>query len=361
MQYNNIGAKRVSLLGFGGIPIMSGRTNEFLVELKNVGYIESLKVIEHAIDLGINFFDTAIDYGDSERKIGEVISGIRNDIFVASKSKALYRDEMLRSVDKSLKALKTDYIDLYQFHYVKDKYSYDTIMGTDGSYNALLELKKEKTIRHIGLASHNPFVITQGIGDGIIDTIQIPYNIIENDSREIINAAVDVNIPIIVMKPYAGGSLTKINNKIIDIIEDNRRLKYFALKFVIEQPVTVVIPGMSSIEEVNENANLVDDVARLSREEKSTIDIIKSRIGSVFCRRCQYCEPCPKGIPIAQIFRIRKYYEDYGLESWAKEQYMNLQTKADKCIQCGNCESRCPYKLEIMTEIRSVHRLLGGS
>lgn len=359
MLFNNIGTKRVSLLGFGGIPIMSGKTSEFLVELKDVGYAESLKVIEHAVDMGINFFDTAVDYGDSEDKIGEVLSSVREKMFIASKSKALYRDEMLRSVEKSLKALKTDYIDLYQFHYVKDKFSYDTIMGSGGSYSALVELKRENVIRHIGLASHNQFVIKESITDGILDTVQLPYNIIENESKELIDTAANINLPVIVMKPYAGGSLTKINNKIADIIEDDKKLRKLALNFIIEQPVTVIIPGMSSIAEIDENIKIIEETIFLSQEEKCTINILKDRIGSAFCRRCQYCEPCPRNIPIAQILRINKYYEDYGLEEWAKEQYINLKYKADRCIECKDCENKCPYELSIVSEIKNIHEKMG--
>lgn len=132
------------IMGFGGIPIMSGKDSEFLVRLKNVEYDQSIKLIAKAIELGVTFFDTALDYGDSEEKIGKATKNCRDRVILATKSKALTYDEMMYSVEKSLKNLSTDYIDLYQLHFVKDSNSYNTIMGDNGAYKALEKLKDQK-------------------------------------------------------------------------------------------------------------------------------------------------------------------------------------------------------------------------
>lgn len=129
MEYNDINGALVSALGLGGIPLMSGKSSEFLVKLKDTSYTEAIETIQFAINNGVNFIDTAADYGDSEEKIGVAIEGERNHIFLASKSKALSYDAMLRDVEQSLRRLGTDYIDLYQLHYVKDTHNGENIFS----------------------------------------------------------------------------------------------------------------------------------------------------------------------------------------------------------------------------------------
>lgn len=348
--------KSVPIMGFGGIPIMSGKDSEFLVRLKNVEYEKSLELIKKAIDLGVVFFDTALDYGDSEEKIGKVTQNCRDKVILATKSKALTYDEMMYSVEKSLKNLSTDYIDVYQLHFVKDTISYNTIMGDNGAYKALEKLKTQKVIREIGVASHNYTVLQQAIEDNTFFSVQLPYNVIENDSVGVINEAKKKNIKVIIMKPFAGGALTQIHPKLLDVIASESELRYLALKFIAEQPISIIIPGMSTEEELLENYKILNNDAPLTFDDKEKISQIREVIGQTFCRRCQYCEPCPQGIEIAKIFRFNKYYEDYNLPKWAREQYFLLPIGADKCVGCYSCENKCPYNLKIVSKLEEIHR-----
>ena len=363
MKYKKIGNKKVSIMGFGGIPIMSGREGGVLVQLKDVDYEASLNVIESAYRYGINFFDTALDYGDSEEKIGKALHPFndRENIFLASKSKALTYDDMMFSVETSLKRLKTDYLDLYQLHYVKDKYSYKTIMGKNGAYSALEKLKKDAVIQNIGVASHNIYVLDDAVESEYFDTIQLPLNIIEQDSIEIIQKANSKKIATIIMKPFAGGSLTKRIDKIFDYIESDYHLRILALKFIFQFDITTVIPGMSNLTELNENLAFLEELEKLTPKEIKQLQKIKESIGTTFCRRCQYCEPsCPAQIKISQVLRFDKYYEDYGLKEWAKKQYDSLTNKADQCLKCHMCESKCPYSLQIVDKLEEIRKKMEG-
>ncbi len=359
MKYNNFNGVQVSALGLGGIPLMSGRTSEFLVKLKDVSYDDAIETIEYAIENGVNFIDTALDYGDSEEKIGIAIQGQRDRIFLASKSKALTYDSMMKDVELSLKRLGTDYIDLYQLHYVKDMYSYDLIMGGDGAYKALCLLKDAGVVRNIGVASHNTYVLSHGIESRCFDAVQLPYNLIETSGQEIIALANQYSLPTIIMKPYAGGSLVEVPRKLTGVVKDARELKKIALSYIYNQPISVVIPGCATVSEVKENLGIFSEIEHKLEIDHKKGEIIRNIIGQTFCRRCQYCEPCPQNIEISKVFRYLKYFEDYGLEEWARKQYCELDTLANQCIGCGECERKCPYKLHIIEVLANAHQKLG--
>lgn len=347
MRLENWINKDIPIMGFGGIPIMSGKDSDFLVKLKNVDYDESIEVVKQAIKKGIRFFDTALDYGDSEIKIGIATRECRENVVIATKSKALTYNDMMYAVEKSLKRLDTEYIDLYQLHFVKDSYSYQTIMGKNGAYSALVNLQEQGIIKKIGIASHNKEVLSTALHDQCFYSVQLPYNVIEQENIDIIISAKSKGIKTIIMKPFAGGTLTKIHPKIAHIVDSENTIKKLALLFVLKECVDMVIPGISSIEELEENYTIINNYQQITKIDSKKIESISKMIGTTFCRRCQYCEPCPQGIEIAKILRFEKYYEDYNLKEWAKKQYDELEIKVDSCKKCYLCESRCPYNLNI--------------
>lgn len=232
-------------------------------------------------------------------------------------------------------------------------------MGQNGAYNALCDLKKAGVIHNIGVASHNTFVLRDAIKSCSFDTVQLPYNLIETSGEGIIDLANNYKIPTIIMKPYAGGSLTKVPKKLYGIVRDDRELKRLALYFIYNQPVTVVIPGCSMISEMEENLGLYDEIKNGIEIDSKKNEIIREIVGKTFCRRCQYCEPCPQNIEISKIFRFLKYFEDYGLEDWAKQQYKELRVSATQCAGCKICETKCPYALNIVDTLSRAHKILG--
>ena len=160
-----------------------------------------------------------------------------------------------------------------------------------------------------------------------------PYNIVETQGEALIAKCAEKNIGFICMKPLAGGA-----------IEDAR----CALRFVVSNPaVTVVIPGMADSGEIAKNVDAVADTSPLSTDEMKQIEQIKSTLGTNFCRRCNYCAPCAVGISIPAVLLFEGYYSRYNLKDWALQRYATLDKKASECIECGACESRCPYELPI--------------
>ena len=172
-----------------------------------------------------------------------------------------------------------------------------------------------------------------------------PYNIVEDQAKELIHACAEKSIGFIAMKPLAGGA-----------IED----AVTALRYVCANPdVTVVIPGMADIAELNQNLAAVNDASPLSHEEEGKLRAIRDALGTQFCRRCNYCQPCSAGISISSVFLFEGYLSRYGLADWARSRYATLAQKASECIGCGACESRCPYHLPIRSMLKEAAEKFG--
>lgn len=329
MKYRTLGKTglRVSQISLGGIPIQ---------QMDQAGAAE---LIEKALEYGINFIDTARGYTVSERLIGEGLSGKRDKVYLATKSFARDRDGMIRDIEISLGNLKTDYIDLYQFHNIGTIQEFEKVMAAGGALEAFLEYKEKGVIRHLGISSHSLDVIERAIEYDVFETIQYPYNAVETQAEEVFRKAHERNLGIIAMKPFAGGALT--NNRA-------------ALKFILgNQYITCAIPGMCSIEQLKENVNTIGEMP-LSEAEAESLLKEAAELGERFCRRCGYCQPCPRGVNIPMMFILESYYKRYNLMDWAVERYNVLPVKAGACEKCGLCETRCPYNLPIKEMLESV-------
>lgn len=332
MEYRILGKTglRVSVIGFGGIPV------------QRISKEEAIKVIERSEELGINFIDTARGYGISEMFIGEALKVKREKWIIASKTMARDKATMKREIEVSLNNLNTDYIDLYQFHNVRTMEDYEKILSEDGAYVALEEAKAGSKIRHIGITSHSLDVLKIAVESGKFETIMYPYNIVETQAYELFRRANELNIGVIAMKPMAGGALTDGT---------------IAMKFILEnKSITIAIPGMASIKEVEENSRVGSSFAPLTYEERDKALKDASELGDEFCRRCGYCAPCPKGIDIPALFVLRGYKERYNLPTWAEERYHVMKNTAKDCIECGACEERCPYNLPIRKMLKEVRK-----
>lgn len=324
----NLGSTEMKIkkVGFGGIPI------------QRITQEDTNLVIDELEKNGINFIDTARGYTISEEYIGNALKGRRKKFFIATKSMSRDYESMKNDIDISLKNLQTDYIDLYQLHNVKLE-EYKTIFNEDKAFRALLEAQKEGKIKYIGITSHSLYTIEQVVEDGRFSTIQFPYNIVEDQADKIFRKAHDKNIGIIVMKPLAGGAL------------DDATL---AIKYILSKDyIDVVIPGMDSVNQVKENVSVLDNLI-LTEEDNKKIKEIRKNLGNKFCRRCEYCLPCPIGVNIPQNFLLEGYYTRYNLREWSKERYNTLEGKASYCVKCGKCEKKCPYELPIIEMLENV-------
>lgn len=323
----------IGVVGFGGIPIQ--RLDEE----------EAVRLIDLARMEGINFIDTARGYEASESLIGIGIRGTREHWTIATKSMARDYESMKKDIEISLENLCCEYIDLYQCHNVRTKDQYDQIMSANGAYKALDEAMKEGKIKAIGITSHDIGILENAIETDYFSTIQFPYNAVERQAEDLFKKAKERNIGVIVMKPLAGGAITKGN---------------LALRFILENPnVSVVIPGIDRIEQVAENAAVAKSFIPLNKDERQELEKLAKELGSKFCRRCGYCLPCPQEIDIPTQFLMEGYYTRYDLKEWAATRYSSLPKKASDCIKCGKCETRCPYDLPIREMLKNVTKQLG--
>ena len=320
MEYRTLGKTglKISCLGFGGIPI------------QKVDAVATKQLIHAMIEKGMNYIDTARGYTVSEGYLGEALEGVRDKFVLATKSMAVTKEAMAADIETSLHNFRTDYIDLYQVHNPSVA-ALDTILAPDGALEALLEAKAAGKIGHIGFTTHTTQLFEKALSLDWVETIMFPYNLVETQGEELMRKCTEKNIGFIVMKPLAGGA-----------IEDPA----LALRFICANPdVTVVIPGMYDVKEIDMNLAAVENTAPLSADELKKIEEIRSQLGNNFCRRCNYCQPCSAGINISGIFILQGYLDRYGLGEWAKVRYDAMPVKANACIDCGACETRCPYNL----------------
>jgi len=335
MEYRTLGKTnlRISRLGFGGIPIQ--RIDA-----------ERTKTLMHKLaDAGVNYIDTARGYTVSEEYLGYALEGIRERFVLATKSMSRTRDAMAADIATSLKNLRTNYIDLYQLHNPSPD-QLAQIVGPGGALEALQEAKAAGKIGHLGITAHSLDTFRMALEMDWVETIMFPYNIVESQGEDLIHACVEKNIGFICMKPLAGGA-----------IEDAR----LALRYICANPdVTVVIPGMADPAELEQNLSAVSDTAPLTQAEREAFQNVRNTLGTQFCRRCNYCQPCSAGISISNAFLFDGYLQRYGLADWARSRYATMDKKASDCIGCGACEDRCPYHLPIREMLRKVAERFGA-
>ena len=334
MEYRILGKTglKISRMGFGGIPIQ--RIDS-----------EGTKALMHRLmEAGVNFIDTARGYTVSEEYLGYALQGIRDKFVLATKSMAQTKEAMAADIDTSLKNLRTDYIDLYQIHNPSAA-AYETIIAPGGALEALLEAKAAGKIGHIGLTTHSADLMEKVMEEDWVETLMFPYNIVETQAEELIARCGEKNIGFIDMKPLAGGA-----------IEDAT----LALRFIAANPnVTVIIPGMAEPKELDQNLAAMEDNSPLTDADWTRINAIRQDLGTHFCRRCNYCAPCSAGIPISAVFLMEGYFSRYGLADWARSRYEALAGHASDCIDCGVCETRCPYELPIRQMLKSAAQKFG--
>ena len=334
MEYRILGKTglKISRMGFGGIPI------------QKIDEEGTRKLLHEMMEKGVNYIDSARGYTVSEQYIGYGLEGIRDKFVLATKSMSRTKEAMAADIETSLGNFRTDYIDLYQVHNPSME-QLDQVIGEGGALEALMEAKAAGKIGHIGLTAHSTAVFERALGLDWVETIMFPYNIVEQQGTELIHKCAEKNIGFIDMKPLAGGA-----------IEDAT----LALRYVCSNPdVTVVIPGMAEVRELEQNLAACSNTEPLTDEELKAMDKVREQLGTDFCRRCNYCAPCTVGINIPSVFLFAGYLQRYDLADWAKDRYSTLKVKASACIGCGKCEPRCPYHLPIREKLKKCAQDMG--
>lgn len=302
--------------GFGALPI------------QRVSNEDAGKLLRKAYENGITFFDTARFYTDSESKIGESLSDVREKIYIATKTAATDAKSFLKDLETSLSLLKTDYIDLYQFH----NPSFCPKLGDGtGLYEAMLEAKEQGKIRHIGITNHRLSVANEAIDSGLYETLQYPFNYLATkEELKLVNRCKENNIGFIAMKALSGGLIT--NSK---------------AAYAYQDLYDHVLPiwGIQKDSELNEFISYIDNPPTMTQEIKEVIEKDQKELASNFCRGCGYCMPCPVGIEINNCARMSLLLRRSPSELQLTKEVQAKMKRIEKCINCGRCAARCPYGL----------------
>jgi predicted aldo/keto reductase-like oxidoreductase len=311
----------VSRIGMGGIPIQRPTEDE------------AIKVAHRALDLGVNWIDTAAGYGNSEERFGKALAGRRDQVIVATKSGQRNKAEAAAELERSLERLKTDVIDIWQLHNVSSAETYAQVTGPGGSLEAAQEALQAGKIRHIGISGHNLDVMMKAVRSGLFETIQFPFNYVTREpADELIPLARAHDVGFIGMKPFAGGMLGDAT---------------LSIKYVLQFDSVVPDPGIEAVKEIEEIVAIVESGDWvLTPQELQQIEARRAELGTQFCRQCGYCQPCPEGVSISMVMITQGMWK-----LWPRETFLEWMGEvidgARNCVQCGECETKCPYQLPI--------------
>lgn len=315
----------VTKLGYGGIPI------------QRLAEDEAIAVVKRVIELGVTFIDTANAYTTSEERIGKAIAGQRERLIIATKTLARTAEGVAEHLELSLKRLRTDYIDLYQFHNVSDSNTLEQILKPEGPMSVIEKEKREGRIRHIGVSSHQIDTAIEIVKSDCFETIMFPFNFISDEAaNELIPLVREHDMGFIAMKSMAGGMIENAS---------------IALKFFSKFPDVLPIPGIEKVTEIEEIIQILEAGEEMTEAEREEMQRIKQEVGSTFCRRCEYCQPCTAEIPISTVMQFASIMKRMPpLRIFTGRIAATLEKAAD-CVKCGDCEGRCPYHLPIMEMI----------
>ena len=314
----------VSKIAFGGIPI------------QRLGKSEAAGVVRGAIELGVNFIDTANGYTDSEEKIGLAIKGMpRDGLVIASKSGARDKKKFLENIDLTLQRLGTDYVDIYQHHGISTPEDYKVIMGEGGAHEGMTESVRAGKIRFPGFSSHSIPTAMMIMREGRFFSVQLPFNYVDDDAaKDAIPLARELDMGFIAMKPFGGGLLYDAK---------------LSVKYLSQFDGIVPDPGIEKLSEIEEIVRIMEGVEsgdKFSPGDADAIQKAKAELGGSWCHRCDYCQPCAQKIRISGVLTVESFVKRMPFErvkAMAAENMENART----CIKCRACVSRCPYNLDI--------------
>lgn len=302
--------------GFGALPVQRVSLNEAKI------------ILRKAYENGIQFFDSARAYSDSEEKIGLALSDVRENIYISTKTMATTVQAFWEDLETSLKMLKTDYIDIYQFH--NPSFCPKPGDGT-GLYEAMLEAKNQGKIHYIGLTNHGWKVAKEAIESDLYDTLQFPFSYLASEKEEeLVRLCEEHNVGFICMKALSGGLITRSD---------------IAYAYLLQYKNALPIWGIQKESELDEFISYQKKAPVLTKDIEEIIQHDRKELAGHFCRGCGYCMPCPQGIIINQCARMSLMLRRAPAENWLLEKWQAEMNKIKDCIHCGKCMTHCPYGL----------------
>ncbi|ABX41430.1 aldo/keto reductase [Lachnoclostridium phytofermentans] len=303
--------------GFGALPIQRATIDN------------SIRILQKAYENGINFFDTARFYTDSEEKIGQALSTVREKIFIATKTAAVNEESFWRDLEISLNNLKTDYIDLYQFH----NPSFCPKPGDEtGLYEAMCKAKEQGKIRHIGITNHRLAVAHEAIDSGLYETLQFPFCYLSTEKElELVEKCKEADMGFIAMKALSGGLITNASA---------------AYAYLDQFENVLPIWGIQREHELDEFLEFSNNPPTLTEEIQQVIEHDREELLGEFCRGCGYCMPCPAGIEINNCARMSLLLRRSPSELQLTSEAQQKMKKIEDCIHCNQCKAKCPYGLD---------------
>ena len=302
--------------GFGALPI------------QRISDEEAVKIVRTAYDRGVTFFDTARFYTDSEHKLGLALSDVRSHVYISSKTAAVKPEDFWKDLDTTLTNLKTDYLDIYQFH----NPSFCPKPGDDsGVYECMLEAKKQGKIRHIGITNHRLAVANEAIESGLYETLQFPFcYLATEDDIALVRACKEKDMGFIAMKALSGGLITNS-----------------AAAYAFEAQYDNVLPiwGVQRMSEMEEFLSYIDCPPQMTDEIRAVIEHDRKELMGEFCRGCGYCMPCPAGIEINNCARMSLMIRRAPSAAQLTPEMQAKMMKIEECLHCEQCMSKCPYHL----------------
>lgn len=313
--------------GFGALPI------------QRLSKEDAVYLVRKAYDAGINFFDTAHAYSDSEEKLGEALHDVRSKVYISSKSMEITADGFRRDLEDSLKRLQTDYIDIIQFH----NPAFCPKPGDEsGLYDAAMKAKEEGLIRHIGITNHRLSVAGEAIESGLYETLQFPFCYLATDKDiALVEACKNNNMGFIAMKALSGG-----------LINNSKAAYAFEAQFDNVLPIW----GIQRESELDEFIGYIHNPPKMDDEIKAVINHDIKELSGSFCRGCGYCMPCPVGIEINNCARISLMLRRAPSKGWLSETWQKNMKKIEECLHCNKCASKCPYGLDTPTLLQENYK-----
>jgi len=362
---------KISSLGFGCMRLPMIKVNDKeVIEQEKVS-----EMLKRAFEYGVNYFDSAYFYnnGLSEEALGKAVKNFRDQIFISTKSPGhLIKKpgDYRRILEEQLKRLDIDFIDFYHFHGI----GYDGFFKIDkrsGWIEDALSAKAEGLIKHISFSFHDdPKNMIRLIDLGLFESVLCQYSVVDRSHEAAMAYAKQKGLGVVIMGPLGGGRVAglpfELTRKLGIEVKSNAEM---ALRFVFANPnVDCALSGMGTLAMVEENARISANRQPLSPSEVEAINAVmleNEKLSDLYCTGCGYCQPCPQKVNIPEIFKMMNYFKVYKIEEYARDGYAQIGvnewvpgTRADACIECGECETKCPQKLPIMDQLKECHDVL---